>query len=192
MRMSFAIRRHGAIASLLCAVVFLVQPAAGLAQDLRSPALAKELSSVMTAAQLKVVALSDPDAPDRFIAVMVDEVQLLLVTARVSSPDYVKRQIDQKLYTEAYADLQQTDLPATRVFYQDLGADGLAPRGSESIDIVYSGKDQTLFGGDGKGGPSKEQYQQKLRETDAQYSRLLELTIAAVKKHLTDTVALVR
>lgn len=192
MRMSFAIRRHGAVAALLCAVVFVVQPPAGLAQDLRSPARAKELTSVMTAARLTVVALPDPEAVDRFIAVMVDEVQLLLVTARVSSPDYVRRQIDQKLYTEVYADLQQTDMPATRVFYQDLGADGLAHRGSESLDIVYAGKDQTLFGGDGKGGPPKEQYDAKLRETDAQYSRLLELTIEAVKKHLTETVALAR
>jgi len=86
-----------------------------------------------------------------------------------------------------YMLLQQSDMPATRVYFQDLGVDGLPPRGSDSVDLMFEANTQTMFGG--KNGESDAK---KLRDADEHYSRLLQLTIDAVRPHLTETIALAR
>ena len=175
-------------------VVCLGQPAAARAEEMRSPRLAKELSSAMTTAKLDAIALQDPEAPDRFIAAMlIPDVQLLMVTATHSSPDYVKWQIGQKQYKDVYALLQQSGSAETRLFFHDLGADGLPAPGSDAVDVMYERGEQTLFDGTGKnGGGSRERYQETLREADVRYSRLLRLAVDAVRAHGTETPAPVR
>lgn len=182
MSTSFRRVKHRAIAALLGGVVCAGWAVTTSAQELRSPSLVQELASLMTAAKLEAIALQDPEAPDRFIAAMLfPQVQLLMVTAGHSSSDYVKWQIDQKQYKEVYGLLQQSGLTETRLFFQDLGADGLPLPGHDSVDVMYERGVQTLFDGEGKNG-GKQAYEKKLREADARYSRLLQLAIDALRQ----------
>ncbi len=183
MKMPFHILRHYVVAVVVFGGIWAGQPLAASAQEMRSAALARELTSLMTAAKLDAIALQDPAAPDRFIAAMLfPEVQLLMVTAGHPSPDYVKWQIEQKQYKDVYALLQQSGLIDTRVFFQDLGADGLPQSGNDTADVMYVRGVQTLFDRAAKnGGGSKDVYAKKLREADAQYSRLLQLAIDALR-----------
>jgi hypothetical protein len=184
MSISFQTLKRGA-AGIVCAVTWIGQPFATFAQEqeMKSPALAKELASLMTDAKLEAIALQHPEAPDQFVAAMLfPEVQLLMVTARHPSPDYLKWQIEQKQYKEVYGLLQQSGLKESRLFFQDLAADGLPAPGRDSVDVMYERGVQTLFDGDGKNGGSKEAYRQMLRDADEQYSRLLQLAINALQR----------
>ena len=175
-------RPHSLIAAILCGV-FSGSLFAAAREETKSAALAQELSSVMRAAGLDAIALQDPAEPGRFIAAMlIPGVQLLTVTARHSSPDYVTWQIGQKQYREVYGLLQQGGLTDSRLFFQDLGVDGLPSSGQDSVDVMYERGAQTIFNGDAKnGGGSKRDDEKKLRQADAQYSRLLQLAIEAIR-----------
>ena len=169
-------------AAMMCGILASDSPLTAAPEEMTSAALAKELSSVMTAARLDAIAFEDPEEPGRYIAAMLfPDVQLLMVTARHSSPDYVTWQIGQKQYREVYALLQQSGPADSRLFFQDLGVDGLPKPGQDSVDVMYERGAQTLFGGDGMNGASKGAYDNKLRDAEAKYSRLLRLSIDAVR-----------
>ncbi len=173
--------RHAIRAAVICGLLYSGSLSAAAPEEMKSAALAKELSSVMKAAGADAIALEDPEEPGRFIAAMlIPDVQLLMVTARHSSPDYVTWQIGQKQYREVYALLQQSDVTDSRVFFQDLGVDGLPRPGQDSVDVMYERGAQTVFNG-GQNGGSKGGYEKKLRDADAQYSRLLRLAIQAIR-----------
>ena len=179
MRISFRTVARRAIEALVCGALCVGWSSAAFAQDIKSAALAKELASLMTAAKLDAIALQDPDAPDRFVAAMLfPDVQLLVVSARHPSPDYIKWQIGEKQYKEVYAALQQSGVTEGRLFVQDLGVNGLPPPGNDSVDVLYHNGVQTVFAGSGR----ERDYEKKLREADAQYSRLLQLAIDAVRQ----------
>lgn len=182
--MSFQTLKRCVVAVLVFGAASTMRPLTLFAQEMRSAPLAKELTALMTAAKLDAMALQDPDAPDRFVAVMLfPEVQLLMVSAAHPSADYVKWQIEQKQYPDAYASLQQSGLTNTRLFFQDLGADGLSRPGTDNVDVMYERGVQTLLNGNPEnGGGSKGGYEKKLREADAQYSRLLQLAIDALRR----------
>jgi hypothetical protein len=174
--------KHAVRAAVICGILWGGRLFAAAPEEMKSAALAKELSSVMTAAGLDATALEDPEEPGRFIAAMlIPDVQLLIVTARHSSPDYVIWQIQQKQYREVYALLQQSDLTDSRLFFQDLGVDGLPGPGQDSVDVMYQRGAQAVFDGGGKNGGRSKGYEKKLRDADAQYSRLLQLAIHATR-----------
>lgn len=182
--MKIALRRltHVLIAGAAVAATWFGQPAAASAQDLKSPALAKEFASAMANAKLEAIAFEDPQEPDRFVAAMLyPGVQLLMVAARHTSPDYLTWQIQQKQYKDVYGLLQQGGLTDTRVFFQDLGADGLPTSSESRVDVMYEKGVQTLFDGGSGNGDSKREYPEKLRKADQQYSRLLQLAIDAAR-----------
>jgi hypothetical protein len=137
---------------------------------------AGELVAMMKSRNLETIALEDPEHPDHFIAAMlIPGVQLLVVGAKSTAPDYVRSQLGQQLYRDVYATLQSAAVLDTKVFFQDMGSDGLSDDGS--VDIMYEhGTKQTNFNGDWKTQKmSKAEYQEKLRKADADYSRMLSL-----------------
>ena len=152
----------------------LAQPSA---QELKSPALTAELQRVMGEKKLDAIALPDPESAGGFIAVLViPKVQLLAVSARHPSTEYVAYQIQQKKYRDVYSVLQQPDATPGRVFFQDIGADGLnATPGS--VDVMYVSGKQTMLDGEGKDAA------RKLREADEHYSRLLRHALAAAQAY---------
>ena len=169
---------------LMAAVVlFALVPAAGARQESVSATVAKELVTAMTAGNLTSIAVEDPEKPGHFIAAMVfPGVQILLVAGQIPSPEYLKYQLTQKQFNDVYTGLQSNAVPDTKVFFHDLGGDGLHPAG-ESVDMMYErGKTQTTFDRNWKSrGLSQSEYQKKFREADTRYARLLTLALKAVR-----------
>jgi hypothetical protein len=158
-------------------------PATRGAADARSPALAKQLVGLMADRGLQTIAAKDPNSTDRFVAAMAfPDVQLLVVAARYPTPDVVHGQLAAKQFADVYAELQAAPIKESKLFFQDLGCDGLGGT-SENVDVMYEkGTDQTLFDGNWKkAGLSKTAYDEKMSTADAEYSRLLEILIAGIK-----------
>ena len=149
-----------------------------------SSAAANNLVTLMTAKGLDAFAVQDPTEPDRFVAAMlVPNVQLLVAAAKTRAPEYLRDQLRQHQYREVYAGLFSGADSQSRLFFQDMGCDGLSLEGSGSTDIMYErGTDQTVFDGDWKRQKlSKEQYDEKLRKADAEYGRLLQILSEGLK-----------
>jgi hypothetical protein len=135
------------------------------------------LVSLMKSQALDAVAVQDPDDAERFIAAMlVPDVQLLVVAAKSTAPEYLREQLTQRRYRDAYGALFSGAVMETKVFIQDMGCDGLTQNGG-NIDILYErGTTQTVFNGDWKEQKlSKAAYAKKLRDAESKYSRMLTL-----------------
>ena len=167
-----------------CAAAAQAQPS-DANRTLQSPALAAELQTVLAEKGIDAIATTDPDAPDRFIAILAfPKVQLLAVAARPSSADYIKWQIGQKQYRQAYEQLQQSGLAEHRLFFQDMGADGLPAIGDDGVDVMYERGTQIVLDGAKKRGQEAAAYRDKLQAADAEYSRMLRLALTAARAHL--------
>jgi hypothetical protein len=169
-------------AAIAAAAALIVTTAA--AAEFRSGALARELTTLMSAQKLAAIAAKDPDAPDRYVAALAfPQAQLLVVAARYSVPQVLDAHIAQRKYDEVYAALQQSSFPESKVFFQDLKADGLHPTADGGVDVMYEQVvHQTIFDGNpGKQKLSNAAYAEKVAAADALYSRLLTLLIAQVK-----------
>jgi hypothetical protein len=138
---------------------------------------------LMTERNLTAYAIEDAAKPGHFVAALAyPGVQLLVVSARSSSLDYVRWQIAQKQYAEAYSALNSSAVPDSKLFFQDMGCDGLTRDGA-LIDVMYEkAADQVLFDGKGKASKlSKTEYETKLTAADAQYSAMLSALLAGLR-----------
>lgn len=154
------------------------------APDSESAASAAELSTLMAARGASVIAAADPAEPDRFVAAMIfPNVQLLVVSARYATPDLLRDEITKHQYADVYAALQQSSVPESRVFFQDLKADGLHLAPGAAVDVMYERVvHQTLFDGN----PAAHQlteaaYAAKFKAADAAYSRMLTYLIQELR-----------
>jgi hypothetical protein len=148
--------------------------------DSQSGPLARELTGLMISHQLGAVAARDSDTPDRFVAALLfPDVQLLVVSARYAAPALLQEQLARKEYQEIYAALQQAAIADSKVFFQDLKADGLHAKPEGAVHVLYEHVvHQTMFDGN----PAKQMltdaaYAEKFAAADALYSRLLALLI---------------
>jgi hypothetical protein len=160
------------------------------ADESRSAPLAQELSQVMAAQKLEAFAVKDPESPDRYIAAMLfPGVQLLVVAGQPTSPAAVQAYLDQKRYADVYGVLQQAVVNDTKVFVQDLKANGLYAKSPDAVDIVYERVvNQTMFDGQ----PSKHkltdaQYAERFTAADTKYARLLKVLVDGLKQTGTAT-----
>ena len=154
---------------------------AGTPGDSGSAARAGDLVSLMQKKSLQAFAAPLPGQPDQFAAAMAfPEVQLLVVTARYPAPALLTAQLARQRYNDVYSELQSGTSKDTRIFFQDLGADGLGGQGG--VDVMYERGVQTLFDGDWKRARlSKEAYETRLAAADKRYSDVLDALIEALK-----------
>jgi len=162
------------LAVALLAVLVLGAPAGAVpagARDSQSAPLARHLAAVLTARHLDAIAASDPGAPDRFVgALFFPDVQLLVVAGRYAAPDALRAQIAAHQYKDVYLALTSGSAPDTRLFFQDLKADGLHAAADGGVDVMYEHVDkQNVF--DGKADRAR------FDAADAEYSRLLSLLL---------------
>jgi hypothetical protein len=164
-------------------MLFVLASAVVIGQDSLSAPAAQELSTLLADRKLEAMAAKDPQEPDRFVAALFfPENQLLVVSARYAAPSLMDERIAKQQYREIYADLQGASIPESKVFFQDLGADGLHPEAEQVVDLMYEkGVTQTIFNGPKKGVTEKA-YAEKFRHADATYSRLLSLLIGELRK----------
>ena len=144
--------------------------------EVESAANAKELVRVLSTRQLGAIAARDPDTPGRYIAALsFPDVQLLVVAASSPVPQVLDDAIARQDYQTVYAALQGPDTRAGKVFFQDMGADGLRADGEGTVDVMYEqGAEQTLFDGTRKA-------KDKFPKADATYERLLGVLLAQAK-----------
>lgn len=175
MKALMAVVRGGVAGALV-----LLPAGTALAQESKSAALAKQLTDALDAAKTTVIAAKS-EPPDRYVAAMYLPGTLLVVSAKYSVPSLLDAKIAKKDYQDAYADLQTASDAASKVFIQDVGADGLKFKTFDSVDIA---KGSTAFDGDWKKAKaaSEQDYQKMFNDTDDQYAQMLATLLAALKK----------
>jgi hypothetical protein len=172
---------HARVFAVVVGLLAAAAPAG--AQERQSPALVGNLASLMTARQLDAVAAQDPESPDRFVAaLLMPDVQLLLVSAQYPAPAELEAQLAQQQYRDVYTALHQPSAQPTRFFLMDSGCDGLRT-GGDAVDVLYEkGTTQTLFDGRWKQqGLSEEAYVKRAQDAEARYSRLLSILTSSLK-----------
>jgi hypothetical protein len=167
--------------------MLVVMSTAAAAQESKSVALTQTLTALLDGAKLTAIAAKDPSDPDAFVAAMYfSGSQLLLVSAKYSPAVILNGKLDKKDYQEIYIDLNSASAPASRVFIEDLGADGLKadhPDGT-AFDSIDRGGKRTIFDHDWKKEQklTDEQYAKLFADADALYSRLLQALINQAKR----------
>jgi len=154
-----------------------------------SSALAAGLGAAMAERQLEAIAVRDPAAPDRYIAAMhFPNVQLLVVGGQYPSPAYLDALIAERKYKDVYIALQHSVVPGTKVFFHDMGADGLPADDDAAVDVLYEQvTTQTTFNGDWKSQRlSEREYNAKLAKAEQIYRGLLQPLLAAAKAPAAD------
>lgn len=167
----------------VCLLALVCGSAAAQSDGSRSQDLARQLVSAMTSRHLDAIATADPDEPGRFIAALAfPDVQLLVVSSRHRSVDYLKQQIAKREFREVYGILQE-GAEAERLFFYDMGCDGLQSSG-ENVDVLFEGKDQqTRFDGKWQAQSlSEAAYTLKLKQAEENYDRALRVLLDAVKR----------
>ena len=160
--------------------------AAAQAQEPKSAALAKQLAAALDAAKLDSIAAKDPSAPDVFVgALYFPGVQLLVVSAKYTVPALLVEKLGNKQYRDVYIDLNSASVPESKIFVEDLGADGLKAERNENqpYDTFEAAGKRTIFDGDYKKQKlSKEEYQKAYGTADDRYSHLLQALLAQLKQ----------
>lgn len=165
----------------------MVGNAAAQARDGQSAALAKELARLMDAKKLTTIAAKHGSDPDAFVAAMYfSGSQLLVVGADYEPAVLLNEKLFRKEYQEIYIDLNSAAKAGSRIFFEDLGADGLKPdrqegRGFDSADI---GSKRTTFDDQWRREQriSEEQWAKVYADADKLYCQLLESLIKEAKK----------
>src|SRR5207248_277911 len=164
----------------------LALAAAAQAQESKSAALAKQLAAALDAAKLDSIAAKDPSAPDVFVgALYFPGVQLLVVSAKYTVPALLVGKLGNKQYRDVYIDLNSASVPESKIFVEDLGADGLKAERNENqpYDTFEAAGKRTIFDGDYKKQKlSKEEYQKAYGTADDRYSHLLQALLAQLKQ----------
>lgn len=168
-------------AGLVFAVTLL--PAAAAGQDAKSVAAAKDLSQALDAVKLEAIAAPDPANPGMFVAAMyIPGAQLLVVSAKYSAPILITEKLAKKDYRDIYMDLQAASVAGTRVFVQDMLADGLIAKPDGAADVYDEGQKSTTFDGEWKKQKlSEDEYMKIFADADDKYTKMLNLLAAQAK-----------
>jgi hypothetical protein len=171
---------------LLAAVVVLSLSTAASAQESKSAPLAKQLAAALDAAKLDSIAAKDPSAPDIFFAALYfPGVQLLVVSGKYSVPQLLTERLVKKEYRDTYLDLNGASVPATKLFLEDPGADGVKAKREENqpFDSYEAEGKRLMFDGDWKKQKVSEQdYMKAFSTADERYTQILTALIAQLKK----------
>jgi hypothetical protein len=173
---------------LLCAAAGFALATAVLSgaaadQDGKSVAPAKELVLALDAVKLDAIAAPDPASPGSFVAAMyIPGAQLLVVSAKYSAPTLLTDKIGKHDYRDVYMDLQAAGVAGTRVFVQDMLADGLVAKPDGPGDIYEDGPKTTTFDGSWKKAKmSEDDYMKAFEEADQKYAKMLSLLVRHAK-----------
>jgi hypothetical protein len=172
------------LAAALAAIALAAPALAGAQNSPRSAALAKELVDILSRNKLDTIAARDPLERDRFIAAMSIPGQLMVVTGKYTVPVLLDEKISFNKFKDVYIELNAAAVPASKIFIEDLFADGIVTNRKQSpFDTWMEAGKTTLFDGDHrKVKMSKEDYAKQVQDADARYSKLLELLIAQAKQ----------
>lgn len=174
----------------VCAGLLLVVGMAGtgIAQSpVHSEALAKELAQLLDAKKLTTIAAKDGADPESYAAAMYFAgSQLLVVGAKYQPAVLLADKLANKDYQDIYIDLNSAAKSGTRVFFEDLGADGLKPDHDEGkpFDQAEIGGKATRFSNSWRKDQkiSEEDWAKTFADAEKIYMRLLQALIVQAKK----------
>lgn len=156
------------------------------AQQGRTEALAKQLAGLLDARKLDSIAARQAGSDDTFVAALYfPGSQLLVISAKYAAPPLMNEKIIQGNYRDCYIDLNVAVDPSTKVFVEDLLADGIRATRAENtpFDTYTKGDARFPFDGEWKKRKVKEdEYMKRFSEAEADYTRMLEALIAQLQK----------
>jgi hypothetical protein len=181
---------HRAIraSAFVLVTAFLIGPPfvrGAAAQDSRSAALAKELTTLLAEKKLDSIAAKASGSPDQFVAALFFPGQLLVVSARYSAPAVLNEKIVKSEFRDVYIDLNAASIPDSKVLITDLGADGLRPKRLENQPFDSSdahGKGIMFDGNWREDKMSEQDYMKAFAEADQLYTSALEALLSSLKK----------
>lgn len=178
----FLRRRRIAVSALGLALAACLGGASAIAEESRSSVAARELAATLDAAKLDSIAAPDPESPGTWIAALYfKDAQLLVVSAQYIAPVLLEEKAKAKQFRDIYIDLNSASVAGTKVFVQDMSADGLMFRPEDDGPAdTWEEKDKTiLFDGEWKKAKlSETEYQKTFGDADARYARMLSLLAA--------------
>lgn len=158
------------------------------AQEAGTAARVKELSTLLTDATAggpRFIAAEDPGDATRFVAAMVlPDLQVLLVSAVYKAPVLLRERVLTRKYQDAYQDLHAASLPEGKIVIEDLLANGLAvkpAKGQGPDAATVDGRTVTFDGLWRKAKLSETEYTTAFQKAEQEYGRLLGLLIAQAK-----------
>jgi hypothetical protein len=169
----------------IAGVLVLVMSTTAWAQESKSAPLAKQLAAAMEAAKLDSVAAKDPSNPGVYIAALyIPNFQLLAIANSYAAPMLLDTRLSRKEYRDVYIDLNSASPAATRLFVEDLGADGLKAKreDNQGFDAVENKGTRTMFDSDWrKQKLSEEDYSKAFAAADERYTQILTALLAQLK-----------
>jgi hypothetical protein len=156
------------------------------AQETKSAALAKQLASALTAAKLDSVAAKDPVRPNGFVAALhIAGVQLLVIASDYPAPTLLEPRLAKGEYRDIYIELNAAGVPGSKVFVEDLGANGLfaKPADNNPMDMYEASGKRLMFDGEwGRQKMSEQEYMKGFAAADERYAEMLTVLLAQLKK----------
>jgi hypothetical protein len=155
------------------------------AQELKSTDLVKQLTGLLDAKKVDAIAAPDAQNPGGYVAALYfPGTQLLVVSAKYSAPALLAELLARKEYKAIYAELTSASVAGSKVFVNDVYANGLAlkPSGSNPPDSIESAATQATFDGAWKKAKIAEaDYVKSYNDADAAYTRVLQTLITQLK-----------
>lgn len=152
-----------------------------VAQEGKSVAAARDLAAALDAGSLDSIAAQDPAAPDAYVAALYFKGgQILVVAARYSQPSLLATLIAKKDYRNVYMDLTSASIADSKIFVQDMLADGLRAKSDDSCEA--GGKTITFNGDFKKQKITEDEYSKAYASAESRYAQLLVALTAQAKK----------
>jgi hypothetical protein len=154
-------------------------------KDSKSAPLAKQLASALAGAKLDSVAAKHPVSQNVFIgALHIPGVQLLVVAAEYPAPVLLDPRLAKGEYRDIYIELNSAGVPASKIFVEDLGANGLFARpGDNPMDMYEASGKRIMFDGEwGRQKLSEQDYMKTFAGADERYAEMLTALLAQLKK----------
>jgi hypothetical protein len=170
----------------LAAVLALGVSSSALAQESKSAPLAKQLASALEGAKLDSVAAKDPTNPDVYIgALYIPGFQLLVIANKYAAPSLLDTRLGKGEYRDVYIDLNSAAPAESRVFVEDIGADGLKSRreDNQGFDSIENRGARTAFDSDWRRQKmSEDEYMKAFAAADERYTQMLTALLSQLKK----------
>ncbi|HEY8551433.1 MAG TPA: hypothetical protein VIL35_15860 [Vicinamibacterales bacterium] len=169
------------IATLACGTPLAAQGSAASKSAATAAALAQQLEKN----KMQYIATRDPKEEGRYIAAAHFPGSLMVISATYAAPVLLNEKLLTRKYQEAYIDLNSASEPASRIFIEDLQANGFTLKKVKDgpIDAYEVGGKRIVFDFDWrKQKMSEEEYFATLQKADEQYARMLALLLEEAKR----------
>jgi hypothetical protein len=155
-------------------------------QEPKSAPLARQLASALAAAKLDSVAAKDPTHADTYVgALHIPGLQLLVIAAQYPAPTLLDPRLAKGEYRDIYIELNSAGVAGSKVFVEDLNANGLfaRPPDNSPMDMYEASGKRTMFDGEwDRQKMSQQEYMKVFSGADERYAEMLTALIAQLKK----------